>query len=156
MEQPITIDSMMSDFVCDMTIADNEISDSIWTCVDNFIDDLCLRVMDNENSVFETDSSDDNLPFSYIIDKVLEKVDNIDDIADSEYAKSLTNNFGETENTSDPDYCEEVLFNEITPEDFQLYIPNSNIDGESDDERVTWGKDGGTNMTSTYDAIFNA
>ena len=36
--QPVTLDSLMADFVCDMTVADDELSESIFTCVDNFID----------------------------------------------------------------------------------------------------------------------
>ena len=73
MEQPVTLDSLMTDFVCDMAVADDELSDSIFTCVDNFIDDLCVQVMQDENSPFETDPSEGDLPFNYIIDKVLER-----------------------------------------------------------------------------------
>lgn len=164
-DQPVTLDSLMADFVCDMVVADDELSDSIFTCVDNFIDDLCLRVMDDENSVFESDRDEGNLPFNYIIDRVLEKVDTVEDIASAGYMQSLAKQLGVEEpregegcecNFMDPDYCNEINFDEITPEDFQLYISIPNIDEESEDKDVDWTIDGGTNVNSTYDSIFNA
>ena len=157
-----TLDSLMSDFVCDMVVADDELSDSIFTCVDNFIDDLCLRVMDDENSIFETDRDEGNLPFNYIIDKVLERIDTIEDISSASYmqamAKSLGVAKGEGSDTNfmDPDYCEEVNFDEINAEDFQLYISVPNVDGEADERDASWTEDDGTNMNSTYDSIFGA
>ena len=161
--EPVTLDSMMGEFVCDMVVADDELSDSIWTCVDNYIDDLCLRVMDDENSVFETDRDEGNLPFNYIIDKVLERIDTVDAIADAAYAESLAKSLGVDKSTvdfssnfMDPDYCEEILFDEITPEEFQLDISVPNVDGDANELDTTWGKDDGTSMTSAYDAIFNA
>lgn len=163
MEQPVTLDSMMDEFVCDMVVADDELSDSIWTCVDNFIDDLCIRVMDDENSVFETDREEGNLPFNYIIDKVLERIDTIESISSDSYLKSLAKQLGVDKNDvefnnnfMDPDYCDDIHFDEITPEDFQLDIAVPNVDWEADEVDANWTKDGGTNMTSAYDAIFNA
>lgn len=157
--QPVTLDSLMADFVCDMTVADDELSESIFTCVDNFIDDLCLRVMDDENSVFETDRDEGDLPFNYILDKVMERVDTICGIADDAYGQALAKQLGlngnEYINSMDPDYCEGIDFSEIDPEDFQLYIPNPAND-EGDEERPYWTTDDGTNVNSSYDSIFNA
>ncbi len=158
--QPVTLDSLMADFVCDMTVADDELSESIFTCVDNFIDDLCLRVMDDENSVFETDRDEGDLPFNYILDKVMERVDTICGIADDAYGQALAKQLGlkgdEYINSMDPDYCEGINFDEINPEDFQLYIPNPASDDEGNEERPYWTTDDGTNVDSSYDSIFNA
>jgi hypothetical protein len=161
MSQPVTLDSLMTDFVCDMVVADDELSDSIFTCVDNFIDDLCLRVMEDENNVFETDRDEGELPFTYIIDKVLERVDTVEDIAIDSYSKVLEkqlslNGDSEFVNNMDPDYCEEINFDEITPEDFQLYISVPNVDGDADENGVDYTTDDGTNVNSEYDSIFNA
>lgn len=161
MSQPVTLDSLMTDFVCDMVVADDELSDSIFTCVDNFIDDLCLRVMEDENNVFETDRDEGELPFTYIIDKVLERVDTVEDIAIDSYGKVLEkqlslNGNSEFVNNMDPDYCEEINFDEITPEDFQLYISVPNVDGDADENEVDYTTDDGTNVNSEYDSIFNA
>lgn len=161
MSQPVTLDSLMTDFVCDMVVADDELSDSIFTCVDNFIDDLCLRVMDDENNIFETDRDESDLPFNFIVDKVLERIDTIEDIANDSYGEVLKKQLGlkgddEHLNNMDPDYCEDVNFDELTPEDFQLYIAVPNIDGEADERDVDWTTDDGTNVDSTYDSIFNA
>lgn len=161
MSQPVTLDSLMTDFVCDMVVADDELSDSIFTCVDNFIDDLCLRVMDDENNIFETDRDECDLPFNFIVDKVLERIDTIEDIANDSYGEVLKKQLGlkgddEHLNNMDPDYCEDVNFDELTPEDFQLYIAVPNIDGEADEQDVDWTTDDGTNVDSTYDSIFNA
>jgi len=161
MSQPVTLDSLMTDFVCDMVVADDELSDSIFTCVDNFIDDLCLRVMDDENNIFETDRDEGDLPFNFIVDKVLERIDTIEDIANDSYGEVLKKQLGlkgddEHLNNMDPDYCEDVNFDELTPEDFQLYIAVPNIDGEADEQDVDWTTDDGTNVDSTYDSIFNA
>lgn len=161
MSQPVTLDSLMTDFVCDMVVADDELSDSIFTCVDNFIDDLCLRVMDDENNIFETDRDEGDLPFNFIVDKVLERIDTIEDIANDSYGEVLKKQLGlkgddEHLNNMDPDYCEDVNFDELTPEDFQLYIAVPNIDGEADERDVDWTTDDGTNVDSTYDSIFNA
>lgn len=161
MSQPVTLDSLMTDFVCDMVVADDELSDSIFTCVDNFIDDLCLRVMDDENNIFEADRDEGELPFNYIIDKVLERIDTVEDIASDSYGEVLKKQLGlkaddEHLNNMDPDYCEDVNFDELTPEDFQLYIAVPNIDGEADERDVDWTTNDGTNVDSTYDSIFNA
>ena len=161
MSQPVTLDSLMTDFVCDMVVADDELSDSIFTCVDNFIDDLCLRVMDDENNIFETDRDEGDLPFNFIVDKVLERIDTIEDIANDSYGEVLKKQLGlkgddEHLNNMDPDYCEDVNFDELTPEDFQLYIAVPNIDGEADERDADWTTDDGTNVDSTYDSIFNA
>lgn len=161
MSQPVTLDSLMTDFVCDMVVADDELSDSIFTCVDNFIDDLCLRVMDDENNIFEADRDEGELPFNYIIDKVLERIDTVEDIVNDSYGEVLKKQLGlkadgEYLNNMDPDYCEDVNFDEITPEDFQLYISVPNVDGDADENDVNFTTDDGTNVTSEYDSIFNA
>ena len=161
-EQPVTLDSLMDEFVCDMVVADDELSDSIFTCVDNFIDDLWLRVMEDEDSVFETDRDEGNLPFNYIIDKVLERIDTIEDISSKAYMQALAKSLGVDNvedgsiNLMDPDYCEDIMFDEINPEDFQLYISVPNVDGDADERDTFWSTDDGTNMNSTYDSIFNA
>ena len=161
MSQPVTLDSLMTDFVCDMVVADDELSDSIFTCVDNFIDDLCLRVMDDENNIFEADRDEGELPFNYIIDKVLERIDTVEDIASDSYGEVLKKQLGlkaddEHLNNMDPDYCEDVNFDEITPEDFQLYISVPNVDGDADENDIHFTTDDGTNVNSDYDSIFNA
>ena len=157
MEQSATLDSLMADFVCDMAVADDELSDSIFTCVDNFIDDLCVQVMQDENSPFETDPSEGDLPFNYIIDKVLERIDTIEDISNDSFAQAVSDRLkGDGEfNAMDPDYCEDIVFDEITPEDFQLYIPTADR-GEDGEDQVPWSTDNGTNVNSAYDSIFNA
>lgn len=147
-EFDITIDSMMAEFISDFDTAE-EFSDSIFTCVDNFIDDLAIKTMDNENSIFESDRDDADAPFSYIIDKVLEKVETIESISNDEYASAIANsNLGKS-NSSDPDYCEGIDFIEITPEDFQLYIPRINQEEIDDDKRVDY-------INHSYDSIYNA
>lgn len=161
MSQPVTLDSLMTDFVCDMVVADDELSDSIFTCVDNFIDDLCLRVMDDENNIFEADRDEGELPFNFIIDKVLERIDTVEDIANDSYGEVLKKQLGlkaddEHLNNMDPDYCEDVNFDEITPEDFQLYISVPNVDGDANENDVCFTTDDGTNVNSDYDSIFNA
>lgn len=132
----VTPDDLMEEFISDMIVADDELSDSIFTCVDNYIDDLCITVMeDEENGIMDSDSNDADLPFTYILDKVMERVDTIEDIQADSYVKvlekqlDLTPDDG-TENKSDPDYCEGVDFNEITPEDFQLNIRSTIEDRE--------------------------
>lgn len=161
MSQPVTLDSLMTDFVCDMVVADDELSDSIFTCVDNFIDDLCLRVMDDENNIFEADRDEGELPFNFIIDKVLERIDTVEDIANDSYGEVLKKQLGlkaddEHLNNMDPDYCEDVNFDEITPEDFQLYISVPNVDSDANENDVNFTTDDGTNVNSDYDSIFNA
>lgn len=157
--QTTTLDSLMTDFVCDMVVADDELSDSIWSCVDNFIDDLCLRVMEDESSVFETDRDDPDTPFNYIVDKVLERIDTIEDISSGSYMQAMAKSLVPKEqdehyNTMDPDYCEDVNFDEINAEDFQLYISVPNVDEEAE-EGGAWGAEG-TGVDSRYDSIFNA
>lgn len=146
-EFDVTIDSMMAEFVSDFDTAE-ELPDSIFTCVDNFIDDLVIKTMDNENSIFESDRDDSDTPFSYIIDKVIENVDTIESIGNDEYASAIANSNLCKSNSSDPDYCEGIDF-EITPEDFQLYIPRINQDEIEDDKRVDY-------INNSYDSIYNA
>lgn len=139
LEKSVTCDDLMEEFISDSIVSDDELSESIFTCVDNYIDDLCVDVMQNENSLFETDNNSSDTPFTYILDKVMERVDTIEDIQSDSYAKSLEKQLGingddEEHNYSDPDYCEGVDFDEVTPEDFQLYIPNANTDDESVDD----------------------
>lgn len=130
----ITIDDLMEEYLSDSIVADDELSDSIFTCIDNYIDDLCIKIMDDENSIFESDNNSDT-PFTYILDKVMEKIDTIESIQSDSYGKviekQLSDNY-EEDNSSDPDYCEGVDFDEITPEDFQLYISRDIDDTEED------------------------
>lgn len=130
----ITIDDLMEEYLSDSIVTDDELSDSIFTCIDNYIDDLCIKIMDDENSIFESDNNSDT-PFTYILDKVMEKIDTIESIQSDSYGKviekQLSDNY-EEDNSSDPDYCEGVDFDEITPEDFQLYISRDIDDTEED------------------------
>jgi hypothetical protein len=142
----VTVDDAMAEFVSDMNYADDELSDSIWTCVDNFIDSEVVKMMDSEESVFETDRDSASLPFNFILDKVMEKVDTVEDISSKSYMDAMTN-FEDNTNKYDPDYCDDINFNEITPEDFQLYI--SKKDNDSEENHI----DGDT---SGYDSVFNA
>ena len=122
----VTPDDLMEEFISDSVVSDDELSESIFTCVDNYIDDLCIEIMNDENSIFESDTDTDT-PFTYILDKVMEKVDTIEDISGEAARCEISD---ESENSSDPDYCEGVDFDEITPEDFQLYI-SGNIDDDT-------------------------
>lgn len=88
----VTVDDLMEEYLSDSVVADDELSESIFTCVDNYIDDLCIKVMNDENSVFESDTDSDT-PFTYILDKVMEKVDTIEDIQTDSYCKVLENNY---------------------------------------------------------------
>ena len=117
--------------------------------------------MDDENNIFEADRDEGELPFNYIIDKVLERIDTVEDIANDSYGEVLKKQLGlkaddEHLNNMDPDYCEDVNFDEITPEDFQLYISVPNVDGDADENDVHFTTDDGTNVNSDYDSIFNA
>lgn len=148
----ITVDDLMEEYLSDSVVADDELSESIFTCVDNYIDDLCIKVMNDENSIFESDS---DTPFTYILDKVIEKVDTIEDIQVGSYSKvlekQLSNNY-EDENSSDPDYCEGINFDEIAPEDFQLYI-SGNIDDDAYEDGYAYR----TNNSGFFDdSNFNA
>ena len=128
----VTPDDLMEEFVTDMVVADDELSDSIFTCVDNYIDDLCIEIMNDEKSVFETDTDVDT-PFTYILDKVMEKVDTIEQIQSDSYLSVINKQFNDPDadkNTDDPDYCDDVDLSEITPEDFQIYIPKIDYDGD--------------------------
>lgn len=133
-DKTVTVDDLLADFVVDMADAD-EISPSIFTCVDNYIDEMCVQIMQSETSIFENGDMDDGQPpFNYILDRVMEKVDKIDDIANVESLAALTRSLDTDSITNrfDPDYCDDVNFNEITPEDFQLYIssPEANAGNE--------------------------
>lgn len=154
-----TVDDMMEEFISDMNFADYEISDSIFNCVDNYIDNLCIEMMQSEDNIFESDRNDSSVPFVYILDKVLDKVDNIIDISFdsigtvelSKLTKDLGVDDDEFCNKMDPDYCDDIDFSEISPEEFQLYIPNvdRNEYPEEDDEDTV-------NINNSYDSIFNA
>lgn len=149
LDMSVTVDSLMAEFIQDFDMI-GDYADSIFCTLDNYIDDLIIKTMDSEDSIFETDRGDSNTPFNYIIDKVLEKVDNIETIGDDEYAKAIENsNLGKS-NSSDPDYCEGIDFIEITPEDFQLYIPKLNREEIQDDKTVHY------THSSLYDSIYNA
>ena len=94
LEKSVTCDDLMEEFISDSIVSDDELSESIFTCVDNYIDDLCVDVMQNENSLFETDNNSSDTPFTYILDKVMERVDTIEDIQSDSYAKSLEKQLG--------------------------------------------------------------
>jgi len=133
--QTVTTDDLLAEFITDMSDVD-DVSPSIFTCVDNYIDDLCEQVIQNETSIFENGDLDNgNLPFTYILDRVMEKIDTVDDIANSEYGAALTRSVDDTSNSNrfDPDYCEEINFDEITPEDFQLYINSKDANAGNED-----------------------
>ena len=93
--------------------------------------------MNDENSIFESDTDTDT-PFTYILDKVMERIDTIENIQADSYCKVLEKQLSSTDddyiNSSDPDYCEGIDFDEITPEDFQLYIPTADTDVDDDDD----------------------
>ena len=139
-DKTVTVDDLLADFVVDMADAD-ELSPSIFTCVDNYIDEMCVQVMQSETSIFENGDMDDGqLPFNYVLDKVMEKVYKIDDIANVESLAALTRSLDTDSITNrfDPDYCDDVNFDEITPEDFQLYIssPEANAGNEDSDPQI--------------------
>ena len=127
----VTPDDLMEEFISDSVVSDDELSESIFTCVDNYIDDLCIEIMNDENSIFESDTDTDT-PFTYILDKVMERIDTIENI--------------------DPDYCEGVDFDEITPEDFQLYIPTADTDVDDDDSYLIRKYDSGIFDDSNFNA----
>ena len=161
LEKVVTPDDMMEEFVTDMVIADDELSDSIFTCVDNYIDDLCIEIMNDEKSVFETDT-DVGTPFTYILDKVMEKVDTIEQIQSDSYLSVINKQFNAPDadkTTDDSDYCDDVDLSEITPEDFQIYIPKIDYDGDyenhSDEQEASLERYFDYNQTFE-DAIFNA
>lgn len=157
----VTPDDLMEEFVTDMVVADDELSDSIFTCVDNYIDDLCIEIMNDEKSVFETDTDVDT-PFTYILDKVMEKVDTIEQIQSDSYLSVINKQFSDPDddkNTDDPDYCDDVDLSEITPEDFQVYIPKIDYDGDyekhSDEQEASLERYFDYEKTFE-DSIFNA
>lgn len=157
----VTPDDLMEEFVTDMVVADDELSDSIFTCVDNYIDDLCIEMMNDEKSVFETDTDVDT-PFIYILDKVMEKVDTIEQIQSDSYLSVINKQFSDPDddkNTDDPDYCDGVDLSEITPEDFQVYIPKIEHDGDyenhSDEQEASLERYFDYEQTFE-DSIFNA
>lgn len=148
-------DLLMESFVKDMDFSDNELSESIFSTVDNYIDDLCIKELDSEDSIFESDRDEADTPFNYIIDRVIEKINgdiinqSIDNMAESIAADLIS----QKTNLTDPDYCDDINFNEMTPEDFQLFINNSNLDR---DEECDYNYDELDYNSSDYDSIFNA
>lgn len=128
LQRIITPDDLMEEFILDDTVSDEELSESIFTCVDNYIDALCIDMMnaENDNGIFDdTDSAD--LPFSYILDKVMEEIDTIESVQTNAYGEVMKKQLSddgehnEFHNYMDPDYCTDVNFSEITPEEFQLF-----------------------------------
>lgn len=131
----VTPDDLMEEYLSDAVVADDELSDSIFTCVDNYIDDLCIEVMNDENSILDSDTDVDT-PFTYILDKVMERIDTIEKIQVDSYAKVLEKQLlldSDNSNSMDPDYCEGIEFDEITPEEFQLYIRNADDEQYNED-----------------------
>lgn len=156
MKNIVTPDDLMEEFISDMVFADDELSDSIFTCVDNYIDDLCIEIMKSEDGLFE-DDSDVDTPFTYILDKVMEKVDTIESISDDSYGDVLKKQLvldGEDDNSFDPDYSEGVDDN-ISPEDFQLYV-SGNVDLDSEEDSYTVRKNSSFDNYPFDDANFNA
>lgn len=131
----VTPDDLMEEYLSDAVVSDDELSDSIFTCVDNYIDDLCIEVMNDENSILDSDTDVDT-PFTYILDKVMERIDTIEKIQVDSYAKVLEKQLlldSDNSNSMDPDYCEGIEFDEITPEEFQLYIRNADDEQYNED-----------------------
>lgn len=151
----VTPDDLMEEFISDSVVSDDELSESIFTCVDNYIDDLCIEIMNDENSIFESDTDTDT-PFTYILDKVMERIDTIENIQADSYCKVLEKQLSSSDddniNSSDPDYCEGIDFDEITPEDFQLYIPTADTDVDDDDSYLTRKYDSGIFDDSNFNA----
>ena len=151
----VTPDDLMEEFISDSVVSDDELSESIFTCVDNYIDDLCIEIMNDENSIFESDTDTDT-PFTYILDKVMERIDTIENIQADSYCKVLEKQLSSSDddyiNSSDPDYCEGIDFDEITPEDFQLYIPTADIDVDDDDSYLIRKYDSGIFDDSNFNA----
>ena len=151
----VTPDDLMEEFISDSVVSDDELSESIFTCVDNYIDDLCIEIMNDENSIFESDTDTDT-PFTYILDKVMERIDTIENIQDDSYCKVLEKQLSSSDddyiNSSDPDYCEGIDFDEITPEDFQLYIPTADTDVDDDDSYLIRKYDSGIFDDSNFNA----
>ena len=151
----VTPDDLMEEFISDSVVSDDELSESIFTCVDNYIDDLCIEIMNDENSIFESDTDTDT-PFTYILDKVMERIDTIENIQADSYCRVLEKQLSSTDddyiNSSDPDYCEGIDFDEITPEDFQLYIPTADTDVDDDDSYLIRKYDSGIFDDSNFNA----
>ena len=152
----VTPDDLMEEFISDSVVSDDELSESIFTCVDNYIDDLCIEIMNDENSIFESDTDTDT-PFTYILDKVMERIDTIENIQADSYCKVLEKQLSSSSdddyiNSSDPDYCEGIDFDEITPEDFQLYIPTADTDVDDDDSYLIRKYDSGIFDDSNFNA----
>ena len=151
----VTPDDLMEEFISDSVVSDDELSESIFTCVDNYIDDLCIEIMNDENSIFESDTDTDT-PFTYILDKVMERIDTIENIQADSYCKVLEKQLSSSDddyiNSSDPDYCEGIDFDEITPEDFQLYIPTADTDVDDDDSYLIRKYDSGIFDDSNFNA----
>ena len=151
----VTPDDLMEEFISDSVVSDDELSESIFTCVDNYIDDLCIEIMNDENSIFESDTDTDT-PFTYILDKVMERIDTIENIQADSYCKVLEKQLSASDddyiNSSDPDYCEGIDSDEITPEDFQLYIPTADTDVDDDDSYLIRKYDSGIFDDSNFNA----
>lgn len=146
-----TLDGMMEDFIKDMNGDDYDISDSIYNTLDNYIDDLCIKEMDGDNGIFNSDRNDEKLPFNFVLDKVMEKVDNlITNAAEAEcHVIYNLDDCDATTNHTDPDYCDCPETDNISAEDFQLYIgKNYNIEDDAEDGYIDY------NDTS-YDAMYN-
>lgn len=148
-------DLLMESFVKDMEFSDNELSESIFSTVDNYIDDLCIKELDSEDSIFESDRDEADTPFNYIVDRVIEKIngDIINQSMDNMAESIASDLISQKTNLTDPDYCDDINFNEITPEDFQLFINNPNLDR---DEECDYNYDELDYNSSDYDSIFNA
>ena len=131
LENVVTPDDLMEEFVSDMVVADDELSDSIFTCVDNFIDTLCMDVMKDETSGILDDDNEGDVPFSYILDKVMEKVDTLDKVQDDAMANASKIDLDPC-NHLDPDFISQEEIGDISPEEFQLFIQGSYAENEED------------------------
>ena len=149
-------DLLLESFVKDMDFSDDTLSDSIFNCVDNYIDDLVEEELANNSSIFETDDANDpGTPFTFIVDRVLEKINgDIEKQAAKDTTLGLMDALSQNENDTDDHYLTiGPDFDNISPEDFQLYICNPNLDNEQECEYNTDGID---YSSSDYDSIFNA
>lgn len=170
-EKTITPDDLMEEFISDSIVADDELSDSIFTCLDNYIDDMCIDSIANENcGIF-----DDNMPFcfTYTLDKVEEKIDDkieelekkdvLSILGKDEYNIDIENERSDSVNDKidpgtalynninyfcyDVDYCDGID-DDIDPEDFQLYI--SKVDDSESTEDSYYHR-----MDYEYDNVFD-
>lgn len=152
-ENAITTDDLMEEFIKDYVVADEELSDSIFTCIDNYIDSLCIDVMKDENSIYEDDAEGD-VPFTYILDKVMERIDTLEKVQDDAMDNASKIDL-EYINSFDPDYISPDELGELNPEEFQLFI-NDDFQQNEDDTLEDGYEQRSLYNDSFTDANYNA